>query len=120
MSIKFTKDLESLNVSGSITIVTGSGQFGNIYATASYAVHALSASNVPATSSYANQANSASYAFSASYGLSASYALEATSASYALSASYGESASYANASIEHNVVALSGLSNCIDVIGKSL
>ena len=59
---------------------------------ASYALTASYASNVPETASYALQALSSSYALTASYSanvpVTASYALQALSSSYALTASY--------------------------------
>ena len=59
---------------------------------ASYALTASYASNVPETASYALVANSSSYALTASYAsnvpVTASYALNANTASFALTASY--------------------------------
>ena len=110
----------SLNVDGGITgsvFGTSSNATSASYAlistnaaTASYAVtasYALSASyeiNYETSSSYANEATSASYALSssyaenttsASYSLSSSYALDSTNASAATSASYALTSSYA-------------------------
>jgi hypothetical protein len=80
--------------------VTGSGVYGpygsNSILSASFAVTAAYASNVPATASYALQALSASYATSASSAVNAntaSYVLQAVSASFATNAS---TASYVN------------------------
>ena len=87
------------------TIITGSlnvtaGVTGSLLGTASYASFALTAShatNVPATSSYAIQALSASFTTTSSYALNAvsasfattsSYVLNAVSSSFAFTASY--------------------------------
>jgi hypothetical protein len=74
--------------------VTGSGVYGpygsNSILSASFAVTAAYASNVPDTASYALQALSASYATSASSAVNAntaSYVLQAVSASFATNAS---------------------------------
>ena len=74
--------------------VTGSGVYGpygsNNILSASFAVTAAFASNVPATASYALQALSASYAESASSAVNAntaSFVLQAVSASFATNAS---------------------------------
>jgi len=72
---------------------------------ASYALTASYAANVPVTSSYALSALSSSYSVTSSYALTASYAenaqtasyvLQAVSASFALTASYAENAQTAS------------------------
>ena len=107
-------DTKIVNISGSL-IVTGSiissqGFTGSLLGTSSYANNALSAS-FTTTSSYALNSTSASYALSASYVLnavSASYASSSTSASYALrstSASYASSSTSASYALTASYVA---------------
>jgi len=90
--------------------VTGSGVYGpygsNSILSASYAVTAAYASNVPATASYALQALSASYATSASSAVNAntaSYVLQAVSASFATKAITADSASFIGGAVTNNV-----------------
>ena len=104
-----TNIINSLNETGSYTVIaTGSftGSFIGLADSASYALsssysrsgsYAVSASYA-LSSSYAlsgSYAVSASYALSGSFTISSSYASASTSASYALSSSYAVSSSYA-------------------------
>ena len=89
--------------------VTGSGVYGpygsNSILSASFAVTAAYASNVPDTASYALQALSASYATSASSAVNAntaSYVLQAVSASFATKATTADSASFIGGAVTNN------------------
>jgi hypothetical protein len=79
----------NIQAAGSNSSLTGSfsgSHFGNLTGTASYATTASYALNIPATASYASQANTASFALTSSYAVNAqtaSYVLQAVSASYA-------------------------------------
>jgi hypothetical protein len=82
------------NQTASMSVATASywsGSINNVLS-ASYALTASHATNVPETASFANNATSASYALTSSFALNipqtASFANNATSASFALTASY--------------------------------